>query len=145
MDDIAQGIAGETLERIVSMPVLDPDEVERLLHVVHDATGERVNLVPSVMRLGPDDDVYLLGAGLEEGQVTVRIDVPSLGVVRSFDVAGGMRLLEQALRDLPYAEIVRGERPFVVSVRLQPQLLPLRAEWLSAAQALAAAAPRPNA
>ena len=136
MEDIAQTLRPGTLEEIVRMPVLEPAEIDRLQKLVAEATTATVNLVPSVMRLGAEEDIFLLGASLESGQVTVRIDVPALAVVRSFDVAGGLRLIEGALRDLPYAEILGGDRPFVVSVRLAPALLPLRTRWLESARML---------
>ncbi len=136
MEDIAQRLKPGTLDEIVRMPVLAPEEIEALRKIVGETTTAKVNLVPSVMRLGQEEDIYLLGASLENTEVTVRIDVPALAVVRSFDVAGGMRLVEGALRDLPYADIVGGDRPFVVSVRLAPALLPLRSRWLEAAQSL---------
>lgn len=136
MEDIAQGLRPGTLDEIVRLPVLTPQEIETLQKLVAETTTAEVSLAPSVMRLGAEQDIYLLGASLENGQVTVRIDVPALAVVRSFDVAGGMRLIEGALRDLPYMEIQGGDRPFVVSVRLAPALLPLRSLWIEAAQSL---------
>ncbi len=143
MEDIAQGLRPGTLDEIVRMPVLAPFEIEALQKIVAETTTARVHLVPSVMRLGQEEDIYLLGASLEKAEVTVRIDVPALAVVRSFDVAGGMRLIEGALRDLPYKDILGGDRPFVVSVRLAPALLPLRARWLEAAQSLVEGLPAP--
>jgi len=136
MEDVAKRLVPATLEQIVGMPVLTEGEIEGLRRLVGEATKVTVNLVPSVMRLGDEEEIYLLGASLEQGAVTVRIDVPALAIVRSFDVAGGLRLIEGALRELPYDEILGGNRPFVVSVRLAPAMLPLRSHWLEAAQAL---------
>ncbi len=144
MEDIAKTLLPGTLDQIVGMPVLTPEEIEGLQGAVAATTTAAVNLVPSVMRLGAEEDIYLLGASLEDGAVTVRIDVPALGVVRSFDVAGGLRLIEGALRDLPYSEILGGDRPFVVSVRLAPALLPLRARWIEAAKGLVEGIPQTN-
>ena len=144
MEDIAKTLSPGTLDQIVRMPVLTAEEIEGLQRVVGEATSSGVNLVPAVMRLGDEEDIYLLGASLENGAVTVRIDVPALGVVRSFDVAGGLRLIEGALRDLPYQEILGGDRPFVVSVRLAPGLLSLRQRWIEAAKALVEGIPQAN-
>jgi hypothetical protein len=144
MEDIAKTLAPGTLDQIVRMPVLASEEIEGLQRVVGEATASTVNLVPAVMRLGDEEDIYLLGASLESGAVTVRIDVPALGIVRSFDVLGGLRLIEGALRDLPYQEILGGDRPFVVSVRLAPALLPLRQRWIEAAKALVEGIPQTN-
>ena len=144
MEDIAKTLAPGTLDQIVRMPVLTGEEIETLQRVVGEATSSMVNLVPAVMRLGDEEDIYLLGASLENGAVTVRIDVPALGIVRSFDVAGGLRLIEGALRDLPYQEILGGDRPFVVSVRLAPALMPLRQRWIEAAKALVEGIPQTN-
>jgi hypothetical protein len=142
MDDVAKKLRPETLDQIVRMPVLTPDEIDVLQKAVASVTTAKVNLVPSVMRLGAEEEIYLLGASLEASQVTIRIDVPAFAVVRSFDVAGGLRLVEGALRDLPYGDILGGDRPFVVSVRLAPTLLPLRARWLEAARSLVENLPR---
>ena len=136
MEDIAATLRPELLDEIVRLPVLQPSEIEGISRLIAEATTAKVNLVPSVMRLGQEGDIYLLGASLEDGRVTVRLDVAALAVVRSFDVAGGLHLIEGALRDLPYAEIQGGDRPFVVSVRLAPALMPLRARWLETARAL---------
>ncbi len=134
MDDIAQALSPDMLEEIVALPVLTPEEIDALVEIVTAHSPKPAGIAPSVMRIGEDGGIYLLGASLEEsGSVTIRVDVASLAVVRSFDIAGGIRLIEGALRDLPYDDIVSGSRPFVVSVRLSDALMGLRMDWLRAA------------
>lgn len=137
MEDIAQSLAPETLLEIVKLPVLTPDEIEALVHTLKERSPGPAQISPSVMRIGEDGGIYLLGAALEEsGDLTIRVDIASVAVVRSFDTAGALRLIEGALRDLPYEELVSGNRPFVVSVRLADSLMALRMEWLRAAAQL---------
>jgi hypothetical protein len=137
MDDIAEQLSPDTLEEIVKLPVLTPDEIETLVHAVKVHSPRPTQIAPSVMRISEDGGIYLVGAALEEsGSIGIRIDVPSLAIMRSFDTAGGLRLVEAALGDLPYGEIVAGDRPFVVSVRLSDALLGLRMGWIAAAAEL---------
>ncbi|MDA8344512.1 MAG: hypothetical protein M0Z66_03420 [Thermaerobacter sp.] len=134
MEDIAAQLSPETLEEIVKLPVLTADEIESLVHAVKQRSPRPAQLAPSVMRISEDGGIYLLGASLEEsGSITIRVDIPSLAVVRSFDTIGGLRLIEGALKELPYDEITSGNRPFVVSVRLADSLMGLRMDWLRSA------------
>ncbi len=137
MDDIAEQISPDTLEEIVKLPILTPDEIETLVHAVKVHAPLQAQIAPSVMRIGEDGGIYLVGAALEEsGSIGIRIDIPALAIMRSFDTAGALRVVETALGDLPFAEIVSGDRPFVVSVRLSDALLGLRMGWLAAAAEL---------
>ncbi len=134
MEDIAATLTPETLEEIVKLPVLSEGEIEGLVHAVRERSPRPAQVAPSVMRIAEDGGIYLLGASLEEsGTLTIRVDIPAFAIVRSFDTTGGLRLIEGALKDLPYEEITSGARPFVVSVRLSEQLMGLRMDWLRAA------------
>lgn len=138
MDDVAATLTSETLEQIVQIPVLTPEEIQQLVETLHGQAKGRISLVPAVMRLGDEGAVYLLGAALEDGGITIRLDMPALAVMRSFDTEGSLRIVRNALRDLPFAEIRSGDRPFVVAVRLSDAMHPLRSEWLRVAAQLVA-------